>query len=78
MKWLDGLTDLIDMWFEQAPGVGEGQESDVLWPMGSQRVGHDWATEPTDTLKLSIYILFNIQTALLKVAVLQYLHESVL
>ena len=36
MKWLDGLTDLIDMWFEQAPGVGDGQGSDVLWPTGSQ------------------------------------------
>ena len=26
--------------FEQAPGVGEGQET-----MGSQRLRHDWATE---------------------------------
>ena len=32
--------------FEQAPGDGEGQGSlAVLQSMGSQRVGHDWATE---------------------------------
>ena len=32
--------------FEQAPGVGDGQGS--LQSMGSQRVGHDWATELTE------------------------------
>ena len=31
--------------FEQAPGVGDAQESDVLQSMGSQRVRHDWSTE---------------------------------
>ena len=25
MSWLDGITDLMDMNFEQAPGVGDGQ-----------------------------------------------------
>ena len=45
MRWLDGLTDLMDMslselgrwWWTGRPGV--------LRFMGSQRVGHDWATE---------------------------------
>ena len=45
MKWLDGITDLMDMslsklrswWWTGKPGV--------LQSMGSQRVGHDWATE---------------------------------
>ena len=31
--------------FEQTPGDGEGQGSLVLQSMGSQRVGHDLATE---------------------------------
>ena len=43
MRWLDGITDLMDM-FEQALGIGDGQPS-MLQSMGSQRVGHDQATE---------------------------------
>ena len=27
MRWLDGITDVMDMKFEQAPGVGDGQRS---------------------------------------------------
>ena len=27
MRWLDGMTDLMDMEFEQVLGVGDGQGS---------------------------------------------------
>ena len=27
MRWLDGITDSLDMRFEQTPGDGEGQET---------------------------------------------------
>ena len=45
MRWLDSITDLwtwvlvnsSSWWWTGMPGV--------LWSMGSQRVGHDWATE---------------------------------
>ena len=43
VRWLDSITDSMDMskswswWWTGRPGV--------LWFMGSQRVGHDWATE---------------------------------
>ena len=30
MRWLDGITDLMDMEFEQALGVGDGQGS-LAW-----------------------------------------------
>ena len=39
MRWLDGITDSTELrswWWTGRPGV--------LWFMGSQRVGHDWAT----------------------------------
>ena len=31
MRWLDGITDSMDMEFEQAPGDGEGQRSLVCY-----------------------------------------------
>ena len=45
MRWLDGITDSMawvwvnsgSWWWTERPGV--------LWVMGSQRVGHNWATE---------------------------------
>ena len=48
MRWLDGTMDSMDMslsklqewWWTGRPGV--------LWFMGSQRVGHNWATELTE------------------------------
>ena len=27
MKWLDGITNMVDVEFEEAPGVGDGQGS---------------------------------------------------
>ena len=57
MRWLDGITDSMDMglggtgiwWLTGRPGV--------LRFMGSQRVGHDWVTE----LELKLFWLCNIK-----------------
>ena len=58
MRWLDGITDSMDMglgglrswWWTGRPGV--------LRFMGLQRVGHDWATELnwTELIQVSPYI----------------------
>ena len=60
MRWLDGITnsrtwvwvDSGSWWWTGRPGV--------LWFMGSQRVGHDWATELNCTVfcqKLFLHLL---------------------
>ena len=41
MRWLDDITDSMDMSFEQAPGVGDGQEGLACCSPWSHRVRHD-------------------------------------
>ena len=45
MRWLDGVTDSMDMrWVDSGSWWWTGRPG-MLWFMGSQRVGHDWVTE---------------------------------
>ena len=45
MRRLDGITDSMDMSLSKFRELVMDREACVLWSMGSQRVGHDWATE---------------------------------
>ena len=59
MKWLDGITDLMDMGLGGLCKLVMDREAGVLWFMGLQRVGHDWATELTDWLSVPMeFLLF--------------------
>ena len=45
MRWLDGITDSMNMNMSKLQELVMDREGGVLQSTGSQRVGHDWATE---------------------------------
>ena len=45
MRWLDGITDAMNMNLGKLREMVRDRETGVLQSVGSQRVGHDWVTE---------------------------------
>ena len=45
MRWLDGITDSMDMGLSKLWEMVKDRDPGVLQSMGLQRVGHDIATE---------------------------------
>ena len=45
MRWLDGISDAINMNLGKLRGMVRDREGWHAAVMGSQRVGHNWVTE---------------------------------
>ena len=45
MRWLDGITAAMNMNLGKLREMVRDRRPAVLQSVGSQRVGHDWATE---------------------------------
>ena len=50
MRWLDGVTDTMDMGLGELRELVMDREAWRAGFMGLQRVGHNWVTELTDEL----------------------------
>ena len=53
VRWLDVITDSMDVEFECTLGVGDGQGGLACCDSWGHRVGHDWATELNWTVWLT-------------------------
>ena len=56
IRWLDGITNATDMNLGKLQEMVRDRRPGMLQSMGSQRVGHHWATEYTNCNKCTILV----------------------
>ena len=56
MRWLDGITNAMDMSLSKLQELVMEGRPGVLWSMASQRVGYDWATQLNSTVPHAVFL----------------------
>ena len=56
MRWLDGITDSMDMSLSKLQEMVKDREACVLQSVRSQRVRHDLATEQLHILGIYVFV----------------------
>ena len=60
MRWLDGITDSMDMSLSKLWEMVKDRKSGVLQSMGLQRFRHDLATEQQHSPYYSVFCPFSV------------------